>query len=304
MEARIKSALSIVVDVWDGKNETYFIDAFKDKLETLRENSSRNLREDSPRNLRESFIIFQDGVEKLKHLEGCALKQPSSSTLQKTTSLSQSKPLFELAGERAKKALEDTSLSIEDKITASQIRIASAILRHLDNCELATRDLLRCLNELNSSVVADVKAESQNNLGDEILDSVLHINVNLADFIFKHTNKRMYVMEWPLIQYGKQLIHPFFFKNINEITATSLPWYTTDLRKNIDFFNKKMIVNGEGELLVFDGNELQKLDSKSEKFQTWCKERLNVENRQVKCMNIDKNGVVYLLLYRKDHPNG
>ncbi|XP_046858436.1 uncharacterized protein LOC124451889 isoform X4 [Xenia sp. Carnegie-2017] len=304
MEARIKSALSIVVDVWEGKNETYSIDEFKDKLVTLGENSSKNLREDSPRNLRESFIIFQDGVEKLKHLEGCALKQPSSSTPQKTTSLFQSKPLFEEAGKRAKEAFDDASLSIEDKITASKIHIASAILQHLDNCELAIRDLLRCLKELNSSVVAEVKAESQNNLEDEILDNVIHINGNLADFIFKHTNKRMYVMEWPLIQYGKQLIHPFFFKNINEITATSLPWYTTDLRKNIDFFYKKMIVNREGELLVFDGNELQKLDRKSEKFRTWCKGRLNVENRQVKCMNVDENGMVYLLLYGKDHPNG
>ncbi|XP_046858435.1 uncharacterized protein LOC124451889 isoform X3 [Xenia sp. Carnegie-2017] len=304
MEARIKSALSIVVDVWEGKNETYFIDAFKDKLETLRENSSKNLREDSPRNLRESFFFFQDGVEKLKDLEGRAANQPSSSKPETTTLLSQSKPLFEEAGKRAKEAFDDASLSIEDKITASKIHIASAILQHLDNCELATRDLLRCLIELNSSVVAEVTAESQNNLEDEILDSVIHINVNLADFIFKHTNKRMYVMEWPLIQYGKQLIHPFYFKSINEITATPLPWYTTDLRKNIDFFNKKMIVNRKGELLVFDGNQLQRLDSKSGKFQTWCKGRLNVENRQVKCMNVDENGMVYLLLYGKDHPNG
>ncbi|XP_046850909.1 uncharacterized protein LOC124444359 [Xenia sp. Carnegie-2017] len=296
MEARIKSALSIVLDVWEGKNGTYFYDAFKDKLKTLRENSSENLRH--------SFFFFHDGVVKLKDLEGCATKQPSSSTPQTTTSLSQSKPLFELAGEKAKKAFEDASLSIEDKITASKIHIASTILQHLDNCASATRDLLPFLKELNSSVVAKVMAESQNNLGDEILDSVIRINVNLADFIFKHTNKRMYVMEWPLIQYGKQLIHPFYFKNIKEITVTSLPWYTTDLRKNIDFFNKKMIVNREGKLLVFDGNELQKLDSKSEKFETWCKERLNVENRQVKCMNVDKNGMVYLLLYRKDHPNG
>ncbi|XP_046863005.1 uncharacterized protein LOC124456680 isoform X2 [Xenia sp. Carnegie-2017] len=304
MEARIKSALSIVVHVWEGENETYFIDAFKHKLETLRENSSGNLRKDSPRNLRDSFWHFQEGVVKLKVLEGRAAKQPSLLTPETTTSLSQSKTRFELAGKRAKEALEDGSLSIEDKITASKIRIASAILQHLDKCELATRDLLRCLNELNSSVVAEVKAKSQKNLRDEILDSVIHINVNLADFIFNHTYKRMYVMEWPLIQYGKQLIHPFFFKNINEITATSLPWYTTDLRKNIDFFNKKMIVNREGELLVFDGNELQKLDSNSEKFQTWCTEGLNVENRQVECMNVDENGMVYLLLYGKDHPNG
>ncbi|XP_046844973.1 uncharacterized protein LOC124438807 isoform X2 [Xenia sp. Carnegie-2017] len=311
MEAIIKSALSIVVDVGEGRNGMHFLDAFIDKLketyDKLKETYDK-LKEtyDKPENdLRQSFIHFQIGVEELKRIQESTANETSSSTQVTTIKLSQQCQMrFKLAGEKAKKTFENDSSSTEEKIKASKIRIASAILEHSDNCGLATRDFMLCLKDLNSSIFAGIKAKTHNYIVTEVLDIVIDINLALANFIFKHTNKRMSVLKWPQIQYNGQLVHPFYFKKVEQNTTTSLPWYSAHFTKNTDLFNEEMVVNKEGELLIFDGNELQKFNSKTEVFETWCTfQRSDVQNRQVRCMNVDENGVVYVLLGCKDKSN-
>ncbi|XP_046845874.1 uncharacterized protein LOC124439634 isoform X2 [Xenia sp. Carnegie-2017] len=291
MEAIIKSALSIVVDVEESRNGMHFLDAFNNELKKIYDKLL-------PNDLRDSFIHFEEGVKKLKPKQESTSNETSSST-----QVPLCRTRFKKAGEGAKKAFENDLSTIEEKIKASKIRIASAILEHSDNCGLATRDFMLCLKDLNSSIVAGIKAKSRNCIGTEVLDIVIDINLALANFIFKHTNKRMPILEWPQIQYDEQLIHPFYYKKIEENTTTSLPWHSTHFPKNTDLVN--MIVNKEGELLIFDRNELQKLNSKTDVFETWCPfQWSDVESRQVKCMNVDENGVVYLLLGGKDKSNG
>ncbi|XP_046845004.1 uncharacterized protein LOC124438833 isoform X2 [Xenia sp. Carnegie-2017] len=295
MKAIIKSALGIVVDVEEGQNGTHFLDAFNDELKKIYEELANDLRC--------SFIHFKEGVEELKRMPESTESETSSSTQVPTINVSQScRTRFKLAGEKAKEAFENDLSSTVEKIKASKIRIASAILEHSDNCGLATRDFMLCLKDLNSSIVAGKKAKYHDYMGSEALDTIIDINLSLANFIFKHTNKRMPVLEWPQIQYNEQLIHPFYCKKIEENTSTLLPWYSTHFTKNT--YLENMIVNKEGELLIFDRNELQKLNSKPEVFETWCRFKWSdVKNRQVKCMNVDENGVVYLLLGCKDKSN-
>ena len=256
MEAIIKSALSIVVDIEEGRNGMHFLDAFNDKLKEIHYKLL-------PNDLRDSFIHFEEGVEELKRMQESTANETSSSTQRPTIMLSLSCRMhFKEAGDVAKKAFENDLSSTEEKIKASKIQIASAILEHLDNCGLATRDFMLCLKDLNSSIVAGKKAKSHNCTGTEALDKVIDINLALANFIFKHTNKRMPVLEWPQIQYNEQPIHPFYYKKIEENTTASLPWHSTHFPKNTDLFNEEMIVNKEGELLIFDRNKLQNLTAK------------------------------------------
>ncbi|XP_046845373.1 uncharacterized protein LOC124439181 [Xenia sp. Carnegie-2017] len=294
MKAIIKSALSIVVDVGEGQNGMHFLDAFINKLKIIYDGLVNDLRD--------SFIHFEEGVKELKCMQESTESETSSSTQVPTINLSQScRMRFKLAGEKAKETFEIDSSSTEEKIKASKIRIASAILERLDNCGQAARYFMFCLKDLNSLIVAGKKAKSHNYMGTKDLHKIIDINVALANFIFNHTNKRMPVLEWPQIQYKGQLIHPFYYKKIEENMTTSLPWYSAHFTKNTDLFNEEMVVNKEGELLIFDGNELQKFNNKTEVFETWCTfQRSDVQNRQVKCMNVDENGVVYLLLGCKD----
>ena len=75
-----------------------------------------------------------------------------------TIILSQScRTRFKKAGERVKEAFDNDFSSTEEKIKASKIRIASAILEHLAQCGLATRDFKLCLQDFSSSIVAGEK---------------------------------------------------------------------------------------------------------------------------------------------------
>ncbi|XP_046844465.1 uncharacterized protein LOC124438379 isoform X2 [Xenia sp. Carnegie-2017] len=298
MEAIIKSAFNIVVDVGEGQNVTHFLNAFIDK--------SKETCDKSKYALYQSFSHFQIGVEKLELTQESTANETSSSTQPPTINLS---PLcrthFKEAGDEAKKAFENGSLSIEEKIKASKIRIASAILEHPDNCERATRDFMLCLEDLNSSIVEGIKAESHSYMGTDVLDIVINVNLALANFIFRHTNKRIPVLEWPKIQYDGQKVHPFYYRKVKGIPTASLPWYSTHFPKNTHVLNEEIIINKEGELLIFEGKELQKLNNEREIFETWCSfKRSDIKNRQVIRMNIDKKGAVYLLLGYRDQTNG
>ena len=295
MEEIILSALSIAVDVEEDQQKIHFLCVFIDKLKILRNKS--------PKYLRRSFICFEEGVKLLKDVDWSAAKEQSSLTQQPTKKSCLA--YFKKAGERAKTAFfNNASLNFEEKITASKIRIASAILQNLDDCELATIDCIASLKELNTEVFAGENLKLAKDLEVGILDSIIYVNLMLASFIHQHTCKRMSVMEWPMIHYGHQLIHPFYHKKIEQMTNASLPWYAIHFQKNdVDFINKKMVVTSEGELLIFDGKKLQKLDNKTKKLQPLCVENFDFENRQVRCMNVVKNGV-YLLLDHKDKPNG
>jgi hypothetical protein len=152
------------------------------------------------------------------------------------------KESFKEAGKEARRAFHNAALSTEERILASKVRIASGILEHLDDLELAVSDCLHCLQELNDMraiqeifsvhVEGGIKSLFKRGSRTEIVESVTMINWILADFISKFTKQRMGVFDWPMIKYGlwwgERVVHPIHLKrksvpNLKEMKITP-PW--------------------------------------------------------------------------------
>ena len=136
--------------------------------------------------------------------------------------LKSSKKLLEEAEKTARLAFHNTGLSTEDRILASEIRIASAILKLLDDPELAVSDCLQYLTELHGMPAIKEIFSVENKLGTKswlksnfykesrakIVKRITSINLIVAGFISKFTEKRMAVLDWPMIECGIRLVHP------------------------------------------------------------------------------------------------
>lgn len=218
----------MLVPVVKDQNEMHFLDIFADELNSLCDQSTKYLND--------SFDWLIKGLKQLKPIKTLATNDLLSSTQPPGEDLSLT--FFHRARKEAKVSFDDAPLTSEEKVTASKICIASAILQNLDDSDLATTNFMRLLIELNSVLKrSESKFCSYLMQEEEIIDAVIDINLKLANFMFEHTKKRMPFMEWPMIEYGEQLIHTFYYKNIERITTRSLLWYSIYLRNNIDLFN-------------------------------------------------------------------
>ena len=179
---------------------------------------------------------------------------------------------FEEAGKEARRAFHNAALSTEARILASKVRIASCILQHLDNLELAASDCLHYLQELNDMpavqeifsvhVKGGVKSVFKKQSRTEIVETVTMINWVLADFVSKFTTRRMAVFDWPMIRCGKQVIHPIHFSkkclpNLKKMKITP-PWYMVVLETEVG----KMALDKKGDFvcLTEDRRGIQKPD--------------------------------------------
>ena len=140
---------------------------------------------------------------------------------------------FQEASKQATLAFHNASLTTEERILASKVRLASGILEHLEDPEIATSDCLQYLKELHDMpaikeifsvyVQGGVKSLFKKDSRKEIVESVTTLNLILADFISKFTKRRMAVFDWPTIECGKTVVHPIYCKderppNLRKIT--------------------------------------------------------------------------------------
>ena len=228
------------------------------------------------------------------------------------------KKSFEEAGKEARRAFHNAALSTEERILASKVRIASGILEHLDDLELAASDCLHCLQELNDMpaiqeifsvhVKGGIKSVFKKDSRAEIVESVTMINWILADFISKFTKQRMAVFDWPMIKCGKRVVHPIHCKresvpNLKEMKITP-PWDIVVLETSLN--GEKCVLNKGGDIIYADGRRLQKLDKTTGKLQPYCISPLddNTEHSQpnsnVKAVAIDEDDTVYVLSRDKE----
>ena len=122
------------------------------------------------------------------------------------------KESFKMSRERATIAFGNTALSIEDRIMACKLRIASSILeKFLDDPEAGAQDCLLYLQELHDlpavretftvHVDGGFKSRFNRTKRSEIVESVTAINNILSDFILKFTRVALSrSFEWPVIQ--------------------------------------------------------------------------------------------------------
>ena len=192
------------------------------------------------------------------------------------------KESFKEAGKEARRAFHNAALSTEERILASKVRIASGILQHLDDLELAASDCLHCLQELNDvpaiqeifsvHMKGGMKSVFKKQSRTEIVESVTMINCVLADFISKFTTQRMAVFDWPMIRCGKRIIHPIHFKkerlpNLKEMKITPPWWDMVVLATKVG----KSALNKNGDLVCStkDRRGPQKLDKATGKLQPY-----------------------------------
>jgi hypothetical protein len=226
---------------------------------------------------------------------------------------------FEDAGKEATRAFHNVALSTDERILASKVRIASGILLHLEDPELAVTDCLQYLRELHdmpaikeifsvhvgTGIKSLFKSGFKRDSSAEIVETVTMINLILADFISKFTKRRMAVFDWPVIKCGIRVIHPIHCKegsapNMKEMEIT-LPWDIVVAEEEL--FRNMCTLTTKGDLICFadDRPGFQKLDTTTGKLQPNCISPLedNTEhpqpNSKVLGVAIDEDDTVYVL---------
>ncbi len=145
---------------------------------------------------------------------------------------------FETSARDAGKAFHNDALDIEDRILACKVRMASGILKHLADPDLAARICRGYLEELhakkeifdifkvydNGGFRSFIKKDSRA----KAVESVIAINLFLLNFIttFANKEKALNTFEWPLIKHDTdtKVYHPIYFEfTINEPTGRVLP---------------------------------------------------------------------------------
>ena len=221
--------------------------------------------------------------------------------------LESAKESFKEAGKKASEAFHNTALSVEERMLAAKVRIASRILQHLDDLEFAVSKCLHCLRELNDmraiqeifsvDVQGGIKSVFKKDSRREIVENVTMVNWVLADFISKFTKLRMAVFDWPMIQCGNQFVHPIHYKteslpNLKEMKITP-PWEAVVVEQETIILSICPI-NKKGDLICFskDGPRLKKLDHKTGKLQPYY---LRLLDGTIECLALDEDDTLYVL---------
>ena len=131
---------------------------------------------------------------------------------------------FEEAKSLATQAFNNTALSTEDRVMASEIRIASRILGCLDDPEAAVHDCLLYLKELQDlpavqamftvrhqskkGLISRFRARFNRTERNDMVESIQAISGSLLNLILQYTNMRTNCLNWPTIKIGKDIYHP------------------------------------------------------------------------------------------------
>lgn len=179
------------------------------------------------------------------------------------------KQSFTRAGEKASEAFHNASLSLNDRILACKVRIASGILEKVDDLQVAASDCLHYLQDLhNMSAIKEMfsvhvhgglKSLFKKDSRGEMVDTVTMINLLVADFITKYTKLRMGVLDWPMIECNKRVIHPIHYaresvQKMRDIEITP-PWNVTVNKEPIDeLLLQSFAIDGKADIVrVFSG---------------------------------------------------
>ena len=248
----------------------------------------------------ENAVVLADAITKLK--------------IESNERFDLAKKSFQKASEQATLAFHNAVLSTKERILASKVRLASGILEHLEDPEMAASDCLQCLKELHDVaaikeifsvyIQGGVKSVFKRESREEIVETVTMINLILADFISKFTKQRMAAFDWPTIVCGKRVVHPIHFKserlpNLSEMKITP-PWDIVELEHelNLDGIFKcntsSFTLNKKGDLVCFtkDKHGPQKLVKTTHELQPYCHPELRYG---VLGMAVDEDDTVYVV---------
>ncbi|XP_046844632.1 uncharacterized protein LOC124438515 [Xenia sp. Carnegie-2017] len=249
------------------------------------------------KDVQSSLCHYEKGIERLNLAES---KKEELEKIEERQKLAQES--FIEADKEASNAFHNESLKIEERIIACLVCIASSILRHYNDSEAAEKDSMVYLKILHSlpeigKMFSKMKPALFKDERAINVDNVIIINLLLANFMSINPSKSYAVLDWPLIKCGEKMFHPLYFKEVERVTSSSTPWHEYHFRMDESdlFVYKQITITNEGEMLIFSGKNLQKVDSETGKLQPWCKESCEIDDSEVKCMTVGNNGVVYVL---------
>ena len=304
------------------------LDDIKSKLDAM-----------SRKDLRASISFLQQGIERLNMsvAESCQSGDPGESPSTSTKSAQQledavalanaigelkiesserfdlAKKSFQEASKQATLAFHNASLTTEERILASKVRLASGILEHLEDPEIATSDCLQYLKELHDMpaikeifsvyVQGRVKSLFKRDSRKEIVESVTILNLILADFISKFTKRWMGAFDWPTIECGKTVVHPIYCKdegppNLRKITPLCDIVELKDdyifTHNFLSYFHPNMTLNKKGDLICFTKAKggPQKLVKTTHELQPYCHPE---SGNDVVSIAVDDDETLYVL---------
>ena len=225
------------------------------------------------------------------------------------------KEYFKEAGKKATEAFHNVALNTNERILATEVRIASGILENLDDPDLAASDCLHYLEELHDMpAIKDIfsvhvgtglkswfKSGFKKDSRAKIVETVTMMNLILADFISTFTERRMAVFDWPMIQCGQRFVHPIHYEeeNVQKMREMKItpPWDIIRYLKSIETFMNDFAINSKGDVIgVFMfGDHPLKLDRATGEWQPFCLSPSNDKMRYPNSVAIDDNDTVYVV---------
>jgi hypothetical protein len=229
--------------------------------------------------------------------------------------LKSAKHSFMKAGEKACEAFHNAALSTSDRILASKVRIAGGILENVDDPYMAASDCLQYLQELHNvpaiketftvHLEGGIKFFFNKDLREELVTNITTMNLLLADFISKFTNRRMGVFDWPMIECGRQIVHPIHYakesvEKMREMEITP-PWDIVKFKKPIGkIFEQSFAIDCKESLLRVLNHDYrpQKLDRTTGEWrQPFCLSSSDDKRRYSRFVTIDDDDKIYVLSF-------
>ena len=184
------------------------------------------------------------------------------------------KKSFRDARRLATEAFNNVGLSVAERLLAGKLRIASRILEGLEDLEVAVRDSLLYLKELQDlpaiqamfsvalnagkGIASRLRARFNQTERDANIQSIQMLNNLLLDLAIKFTTTKMGILNWPTIKTEQAIYHPLL--NDNEIqgklsdNATQVPWYC----QSAESVSHRCALTSKGEVLSVNGNSIRR----------------------------------------------
>ena len=187
------------------------------------------------------------------------------------------KKSFRKSREKATDAFNNKVLTVEDRVMASKLRIASRILEKLDDPDAASTDCLLYLEELqNLSAVREIfSVEAKGGFKSlfskakrrDLIESVTGINKLLLDFMIKCMTTSVNPITWPKMQFRSEVSEAdkVLLVNENELLyhvkrkeedRIKAKWPDMAIKENVTYITGRITsVSSTGEIF-FSGNSM------------------------------------------------
>ena len=226
------------------------------------------------------------------------------------------KKSFEEAKRLATEAFNNTALSVEDRVMASKLRIASRIFGGLDDPEAAIHDCLLYLKGLQNlpavqalftvwrekGFTSRLRARFNQTERNNMVESIQAINGLLFNLTLQHTNIKMGAFNWPTINIGKEIYHPILHdpdimkESVEGRYTKQVPWIWRP-QTRIEYYSRDAITT-TGKILSNNqhGLKIAKPNGECSMFCTISLENDEDILNEICCFAVDENDNVYIVI--------